>query len=82
MGLAVKKRPQKPAEAVDLAQYMPSLEQEIRECLADMRHNQMLFDLELEPELIEQRIYEREALRCRYHYLQRKARAVGLRAIL
>lgn len=58
------------------------LEQELRECMQEMRHNQMLFDLETEPELIEQRVYEYQALQCRYSYLQRKARAEGLRAIL
>ena len=54
----------------------------MRDCLAEMRRNQLLFDLETEPELVEQRIYERSALLCRYRYLQRKARALGLRAIL
>ena len=58
------------------------LEEDLRECLQEMRHNQMLFDLETEPELIEQRVYEYQALQCRYSYLQRKARAEGLRAIL
>ena len=47
-----------------------------------MRHNEMLFSLEVEEDLIDQRIYERKALLCRYHYLQAKARALGLRAIL
>ena len=58
------------------------LEQELRECLAEMRHNQMLFDLETEPELIDQRVFEYQAIQCRYRYLQRRARAMGLRAIL
>lgn len=47
-----------------------------------MRHNQMLFDLETEPELIDQRVFEYQAIQCRYRYLQRRARAMGLRAIL
>lgn len=80
MELALKRRPS--PEELEVARYLPDLQQELRECLADMEHNQMLFDLEVEPELIEQRIYEREALQCRYRYLLRKARAAGLRAIL
>lgn len=80
MGLALKKK-----EDQQLTQYglpLPDLRDELRECIADMRHNQMLFDLETEPELIEQRIYEKKALHCRYQYLLRRARAAGLRAIL
>ena len=57
-------------------------EQDLRDCMADMRQNQMLFDLETEPELIDQRIYEYQAIQSRYRYLQRQARAAGLRAIL
>lgn len=57
------------------------LKQELKECLQEMNHNQMLFDLETEPELIEQRVYEYQALQCRYGYLQRRARAEGLRLI-
>ncbi len=66
----------------DLLLYQPTLEEEIRDCLEQMRHNEMLFSLEVEEDLIDQRIYERKALLCRYHYLQAKARALGLRAIL
>lgn len=66
----------------ELARYCPALEQELRECIMLMRQNKMLFDLEVEPELVEQRIYEGRALECRYEYLMRKARAVGLRMIL
>ncbi|MBQ8647933.1 MAG: DUF2508 family protein [Oscillospiraceae bacterium] len=66
----------------ELARYRPTLEQEIRECLAEMRHNQMVFDLETEPELVEACIYQRSALQCRYRYLMRKARELNLRAIL
>ena len=50
--------------------------------MADMRQNQLLFDMETEPELIDQRIYEYQAIQSRYRYLQRQARAAGLRAIL
>ena len=66
----------------ELRRYQPTLEEEIRDCLEQMRHNEMLFSLEVEEDLIDQRIYERKALLCRYHYLQAKARALGLRAIL
>lgn len=62
--------------------YAPNLEQELRECLRQMEYNQNWFDLETEPELIEQRIYEGEALRCRYRYLMRLARDLGLRAVV
>ena len=58
------------------------LEQDLRDCMADMRQNQLLFDMETEPELIDQRIYEYQAIQSRYRYLQRQARAAGLRAIL
>ena len=83
MKFAALKRPRRD-EPLDpeLEHYRPTLEQELRDCLAEMRRNQLLFDLETEPELVEQRIYERSALLCRYRYLQRKARALGLRAIL
>lgn len=57
----------------------PSLQQQIKECVQQMQHNQMLFDLETEPELVEQRVFEYRALQCRYSYLQRLARAKGLR---
>jgi hypothetical protein len=63
-------------------QYLPNLEDEIRECLCDMRHNEMMFNLETEPDLVEQRIYERQALRCRYRYLMNQAKKTGLRSIL
>ena len=80
MELALRRRPTR--EEAELEQYRPDLQRELRECLADLAHNQMLFDLEVEPELIEQRIFEREALNCRYRYLMRMARDTGLHAIL
>ena len=64
------------------ARYCPDLEEQLRECMAQMRQNKMLFDLETEPELVEQLIYEGRALQCRYEYLMRRARAVGLRTLL
>jgi len=73
--------PRIPADK-ELARYHPDLEAELCECLADLRHNAMLFDLETEPDLVEQRIYERRALQCRYHYLIGEARRLGLRTIL
>lgn len=66
----------------ELEHYRPNLEQEIKEVLADMRHNEMMFNLEIEPDLVEQRIYERQALRCRYRFLIGEARRMGLNAIL
>lgn len=87
MGLALLFAKSAPAQA-DLAALRPpcrgseQLEQDLRDCMADMRQNQMLFDLETEPELIDQRIYEYQAIQSRYRYLQRQARAAGLRAIL
>jgi hypothetical protein len=62
--------------------YCPELEEDIKDCLCSLRHNQMLFDLEIDPELIDQRIYERQALLCRYRYLIGRARALGLHTIL
>ena len=58
------------------------LEEQLRRCLLQMRQNQMCFDLETEPELIDALIYEYQATQSRYRYYQRKARAQGLRAIL
>ena len=58
------------------------LEEQLRRCVYQMRQNQMCFDLETEPELIDALIYEYQAIQSRYRYYQRKARAQGLRAIL
>lgn len=87
MEIALLRR--KPSQAAGMAAagqepafHTPALEEELRDCLAQMRHNQMLFDLEIEPELIDQRVFEYQAIQCRYRYLQRQARAIGLRAIL
>lgn len=66
----------------ELLRYAPALEAELAECLQSIQHNEMLFNLETEPDLIEQRIYERRALQCRYRYLLEKARTLGLRTIL
>jgi hypothetical protein len=62
--------------------YAPELEEELQDCLREMRRNAMLFDLEVEPDLVEQRIYERQALLCRYRYLMGRARKLGLHTIL
>ena len=42
--------------------YHPELEEELKECLFCLRRNEMMFDLEVDTDLIEQRIYERQAL--------------------
>ena len=62
--------------------YHPELETELQECLFCLRRNQMMFDLEVDTDLIEQRIYERQALLCRYRYLLAKARELGLHTVL
>ena len=62
--------------------YHPELEEELKECLFCLHRNEMMFDLELVTDLIEQRIYERQALLCRYRYLLAKARELGLHTIL
>ena len=38
--------------------YDPELEEELKECLFCLRRNAMMFDLEVDSDLIEQRIYE------------------------
>ena len=38
--------------------------------------------MEVDTDLIEQRIYERQALLCRYRYLLARARELGLHTIL
>ena len=62
--------------------YDPELEEELKECLFCLRRNAMMFDLEVDSDLIEQRIYERQALLCRYRYLLARARELGLHTIL
>ena len=37
--------------------YHPELEEELKECLFCLRRNEMMFDLEVDTDLIEQRIY-------------------------
>ena len=58
------------------------LEEELKECLFCLRRNEMMFDLEVDTDLIEQRIYERQALLCRYRYLLARARELGLHTVL
>ena len=62
--------------------YHPELEEELKECLFCLQRNAMMFDLETDTDLIEQRIYERQALLCRYRYLLARARELGLHTIL
>ena len=42
--------------------YHPELEEELKECLFCLHRNEMMFDLEVDTDLIEQHIYERQAL--------------------
>ena len=69
-------------ERYDPERYDPELEEELKECLFCLRRNAMMFDLEVDSDLIEQRIYERQALLCRYRYLLARARELGLHTIL
>lgn len=62
--------------------YNPELEEELKECLFCLKRNEMMFDLEVDTDLIEQRIYERQALLCRYRYLLARARELGLHTVL
>ena len=59
-----------------------SWREELKECLFCLRRNEMMFDLETDTDLIEQRIYERQALLARYRYLLSRARELGLHTIL
>ena len=65
-----------------LSQQMKKLEEELEECLFCLKRNEMMFDLEVDTDLIEQRIYERQALLCRYRYLLARARELGLHTVL
>ena len=62
--------------------YHPELEEELKECLYCLRRNAMMFNLEVDPDLVEQRIYERQALLCRYRYLLQRARELGVHTVL
>ena len=55
--------------------YHPELEEELKECLFCLRRNEMMFDLETDTDLIEQRIYERQALLARYRFPRPGTRA-------
>lgn len=58
------------------------LKQELRDCIRALRHNEQVFQLQTDPALIEQCIYERIALQARYRYLLGRARAEHCRMIL
>ena len=62
--------------------FLQELEEELKECLFCLHRNEMMFDLEVDTDLIEQHIYERQALLARYRYLLGKARELGLHTIL
>ncbi len=49
-------------------------ERQLKNCLQEKRHNEELFDLETEPELIEAHIYRRLSLECEYRYLLRQVK--------
>ena len=49
------------ARDMEHERYHPELEQEIKECLYCLECNARMFDLEVDPDLVEQRIYERQA---------------------
>ena len=57
--------------------YHPELEEELKECLFCLHRNEMMFDLEVDTDLIEQHIYERHALLARYRYLLGKPGSWG-----
>ena len=42
--------------------YHPELEEELKECLFCLRRNEMMIDLEVDTDLIEQRIYRRGSM--------------------
>ena len=67
---------------VERMHFLQELEEELKECLFCLQRNAMMFDLEVDSDLIEQRIYERQALLCRYRYLLSRARELGLHTIL
>ena len=48
----------------------------------DTEHERYHPELEVDTDLIEQRIYERQALLCRYRYLLARARELGLHTVL
>lgn len=61
------------------AAYEPQLEEDLQRCIQEIRNNEQMFDFITEPELIAECIYRHEALACRYAYLLRRARQVGVR---
>ena len=49
-------------------------EKQLKHCLEEKKHNEELFDMETEPELIEAHIYRRLSLECEYRYLLRQVK--------
>ncbi len=83
MFTAIKKMPLLIARekvSPELQRERAQIEQALRECQLDMQKNEMCFNLETEPDLLEEQIYQRQAIACRHRYLIERARAVGLRA--
>ncbi len=75
----VKTRKTLKIEKIHYAQECQNLAQDIKDCRFRMEQNEILFNLETDPILIEQRIFERSALNCRYQYLIKRARFLKLR---
>lgn len=76
--LISKKAALRKAVRAENEQCRKELEQDLRDCLASLAKNEAMFNLEVEDALVEARIYERQALQCRYRYLIEKARLIGL----
>ena len=57
------------------------LAKQIKECEMLLRQNEIKFNFETEPELIDAHIYEREALMVRYGHLIRQAKLCGLKSV-
>ena len=62
--------------------YHPELEEELKECLFCLQRNAMMFDLEVDSDLNEQRIYEPPPLMSRNRNQHARARELGLHTIL
>ena len=73
--------PRIPRDSEDEREH-PELEEVLNECLFCLHRNEMMFDLEVDNDLIEQHIYEWPALLARYRYLLGLARELWLHTIL
>ncbi len=66
-------------EKLHYTQECKNLAEDLRDCCFRIEQNEVLFNLETEPLLVDQRIYERNALLCRYQYLIKRAKILKLR---